>query len=239
MTVMEVKNFEALKELSISPGILVYYTNHVTLRKVGIVNKQRKPSGIYVFILQVELTVNAPVRQTLMNIKYTEFFSTTFSFNLSKIPKTTIHKVPLIQKNKYTNRSIKFCSVYFFSHLFLQYLVVSFHQFVTKMRLLNTFFVYIQLNFVSSNSDDQNTMVRSNCCFSTINFTLNSLSNKPLISKTSISRTVELLLWFYNNKSVQIKLRLQTRTQIHPEVSNIYKLGLIIISRKKKNTCTA
>jgi hypothetical protein len=62
MTVMEVKNFEALKELSISPDILVYYTNHVTLRKVWIVNKQRKPSGIYVFILQVELTVNAPVR---------------------------------------------------------------------------------------------------------------------------------------------------------------------------------
>jgi len=45
MTVMGVINFEALKELSISPGVLVYYTNHVTLRKVWIVNKQRKTSG--------------------------------------------------------------------------------------------------------------------------------------------------------------------------------------------------
>ena len=44
MTVMEVNNFEALKELSISPGVLVYYTNHDTLRKVWIVNKQRKTS---------------------------------------------------------------------------------------------------------------------------------------------------------------------------------------------------
>jgi len=40
-------HFEALKELSISPGVLVYYTNHATLRKVWIVNKQRKTSGIY------------------------------------------------------------------------------------------------------------------------------------------------------------------------------------------------
>ena len=35
------------KKLSISPGILVYYTNHVTLRKVWIVNKQTKTSGMY------------------------------------------------------------------------------------------------------------------------------------------------------------------------------------------------
>jgi hypothetical protein len=44
---MEMKNFEALKELSISPDVLVYYTNRVMLRKVWIVNKQRKTSGIY------------------------------------------------------------------------------------------------------------------------------------------------------------------------------------------------
>ena len=129
MTVMEVNNFEALKELSISPGILVYYTNHVTLRKVWIVNKQRKTSGIYVYILQVELTVNVP------EIDFNEYqihriFFTTFSFNLSKIPKTTIHKVNHRSQKSWTNTNnqpIKFCSVYFFSHLFLQYLVVSFH----------------------------------------------------------------------------------------------------------------
>jgi hypothetical protein len=40
MTVMEVKKIVALKELSISPGVLVYYTNHVTLRKEWIVNKE-------------------------------------------------------------------------------------------------------------------------------------------------------------------------------------------------------
>jgi hypothetical protein len=34
-------------KLLISPGIHVYYTNHVTLRKVWIVNKQRKTSGNY------------------------------------------------------------------------------------------------------------------------------------------------------------------------------------------------
>ena len=44
MTVIGVINFEALKELSISPGVLVYYTNHVKLRKVWIVNKQSKTS---------------------------------------------------------------------------------------------------------------------------------------------------------------------------------------------------
>jgi hypothetical protein len=41
---MGVINVEALKELSISPGVLVYYTNHVKLRKVWIVNKQSKTS---------------------------------------------------------------------------------------------------------------------------------------------------------------------------------------------------
>jgi len=35
-------------QLSISPGVHVYYTNHVTLRKVWIVNNQRKTSGIYI-----------------------------------------------------------------------------------------------------------------------------------------------------------------------------------------------
>jgi hypothetical protein len=35
------------QKLSISPGTLVYCTNHVTPRKVWIVNKQRKTSGIY------------------------------------------------------------------------------------------------------------------------------------------------------------------------------------------------
>jgi hypothetical protein len=38
----------------------VYYTNRVMLRKVWIVNKQRKTSGIYMWILKVELTINAP-----------------------------------------------------------------------------------------------------------------------------------------------------------------------------------
>ena len=37
-------------ELSISPGVLVYYTNHVTLRKIWIVNKQRKKSGFDIYI---------------------------------------------------------------------------------------------------------------------------------------------------------------------------------------------
>ena len=47
MAMMEVKNFEALKELSISPGIPVYYINRVTFIKVRFVNKQRKTSGVY------------------------------------------------------------------------------------------------------------------------------------------------------------------------------------------------
>jgi hypothetical protein len=36
------------QQLSISPGVHVYYANHVTLRKVWIVNKQRKTLGIYI-----------------------------------------------------------------------------------------------------------------------------------------------------------------------------------------------
>jgi hypothetical protein len=47
MTMRKVKNVEALKELSISPGILVYYTNHVTLRKVWIVNKEKHLAFIF------------------------------------------------------------------------------------------------------------------------------------------------------------------------------------------------
>jgi hypothetical protein len=50
MTVMEVNIFKALKELSISPGVPEYYTNHVTLRKVWIVNKQNNIGDLYVNI---------------------------------------------------------------------------------------------------------------------------------------------------------------------------------------------
>ena len=55
----------------------------VTLRKVWIVNKQKK----HMKILKVKLTVNAP------EINFNEYQNTQkkftiFSFNLSKIPKT-------------------------------------------------------------------------------------------------------------------------------------------------------
>ena len=43
-----------LRHQKILPGVLVYYTNHVTLRKVWIV-KQRKTLGIYMQILKVLL----------------------------------------------------------------------------------------------------------------------------------------------------------------------------------------
>jgi hypothetical protein len=46
ITWLKFKKIEVLKELSISPGVPVYYTNQVTLRKVWILNKQRKTSGI-------------------------------------------------------------------------------------------------------------------------------------------------------------------------------------------------
>ena len=41
-SLLKMIQIKALKELSISPGVLVHYTYHVTLIKVWIVNKQRK-----------------------------------------------------------------------------------------------------------------------------------------------------------------------------------------------------
>ena len=70
------------------PGVLVYYTHHVTPRKVWIVNKQRKTLGIYMKILKVELTVNAPEINFNSYIKKHRKKCTTFSFNLSAIENT-------------------------------------------------------------------------------------------------------------------------------------------------------
>ena len=54
-----------------------------------------------------------------------------------------------------------------------------FQQHQSDFRFPKPFIRYIQWNFASSNSDGSNTMDRSNCFLSPVNFAINSLSNKP------------------------------------------------------------